>query len=298
MNLKNLLTEQSNPKSKNIDELSTLDTLRIINDEDKSVALAVEKILPEIAKAVDIIAEKLSAGGRLFYIGAGTSGRLGVLDAVECPPTFGVDYDMVQGVMAGGNNAIFKAVEGAEDSLTLAENDLKARDFSKEDILVGIAASGRTPYVVGGLKYAKSVGAKTIALSCVENPKIAEFADISLNPITGAEVITGSTRMKAGTAEKMTLNMLSTGAMIKLGKVYGNLMVDVKTSNEKLSERAINIVMTAAKVSRVESEKALKAADYNAKLAIFMLLTHLSLDESAKILKNTPSLKEALKKYE
>ena len=298
MNLNNLLTETRNPKSANIDELSTLDMLKVINDEDKSVAFAVEKTLPEIAKAVDVVAEKLAAGGRLFYIGAGTSGRLGVLDAAECPPTFGVDCDMVEGVIAGGTDAIFKAVEGAEDSLTLAEIDLKKRNFSNKDVLVGIAASGRTPYVLGGLKYARSIGATTIALACVKNPKIAEFADISLNPLTGAEVITGSTRMKAGTAQKMTLNMITSGAMIKLGKVYGNLMVDVKASNEKLIERAINIVMTAANATREDSEKALKEANYSAKLAIFMLLTHKSLEVSQNVLKATPNLKEALKKYE
>lgn len=298
INLKNLTTEKQNPNSKNIDELSTFDMLKIINDEDKTVALAVEKILPDIAKAVDITAEKLSKGGKIFYIGAGTSGRLGILDAVECPPTFGVDYDMFQGIIAGGYSAIFKAVEGAEDSLTLAENDLKERNFSNKDILVGIAASGRTPYVLGGLKYARSIGAITFALACGENPQIAEFADILLNPITGGEAITGSTRLKAGTAQKMVLNMLSTGAMIKLGKVYGNLMVDVKTSNEKLSERAINIVMTATDHLREECIKALKQSDGHAKTAIFMLLTKLSFEESQKILNSIPNLKEALKKYE
>ena len=298
INLKNLTTEKQNPNSKNIDEVSTFDMLKIINDEDKTVALAVEKILPDIAKAVDITAEKLSKGGKVFYIGAGTSGRLGILDAVECPPTFGVDYDMFQGIIAGGYSAIFKAVEGAEDSLTLAENDLKERNFSNKDILVGIAASGRTPYVLGGLKYARSLGAITFALACGENPQIAEFADILLNPITGGEAITGSTRLKAGTAQKMVLNMLSTGAMIKLGKVYGNLMVDVKTSNEKLSERAINIVMTATDHLREECIKALKQSDGHAKTAIFMLLTKLSFEESQKILNSIPNLKEALKKYE
>lgn len=297
MDLTNLTTEKQNPNTKNIDELSTLDMLKVINNEDKQVALAVEKILPQISNVVDIIAEKLKAGGKLFYIGAGTSGRLGILDAVECPPTFGADYELVQGVIAGGYNAIFKAVEGAEDSLTLAEKDLKERNFSNKDILVAIAASGRTPYCIGGLKYAKSIGAKTIALSCSENPKIAKFADISLNPVTGAEVITGSTRMKAGTAQKMVLNMLSTGVMIKLGKVYGNLMVDLKTSNEKLSERAINIVMTAAERSRKDCEEALKLADGHAKLAIFSLISNLPIEECQNILKDNVSLKKALRSY-
>lgn len=296
VDLKNLTTEKQNPNSLNIDELSTLDMLKVINNEDKQVALAVEKILPDIQEAVDIIAEKLKVGGRLFYIGAGTSGRLGILDAVECPPTFGVDFELVQGIIAGGNTAIFKAVEGAEDNFSLAENDLRERNFSNKDVLVGIAASGRTPYVIGGLKYAMTIGAATIALGCSANPKIAEFADILLNPITGAEVVTGSTRMKAGTAQKMVLNMLSTGAMIKLGKVYGNLMVDVKTSNEKLSERAINIVMTATERSREECEEALKQAEGHAKLAIFMLLIDLPVEKCKNILKDNISLKEALRR--
>ncbi len=295
VDLKNLTTEKQNPATKNIDELSTLDMLKLINNEDKKVAFAVEKILPEISKAVDVIAQKLKAGGRLFYIGAGTSGRLGILDAVECPPTFGIDFELVQGIIAGGNNAIFKAVEGAEDSLTLAESNLKERNFSSKDVLVAIAASGRTPYCIGGLKYAKSINATTISLSSSENPQIAKFADISLNPITGAEVITGSTRMKAGTAQKMVLNMLSTGAMIKLGKVYGNLMVDLKTSNEKLSERAINIVMTATERSREECESALKSTNGRAKLAVFSLISNLPIEECEKILKDNVSLKEALR---
>ena len=295
VDLKNLTTEKQNPATKNIDELSTLDMLKLINNEDKKVAFAVEKILPEISKAVDVIAQKLKAGGRLFYIGAGTSGRLGILDAVECPPTFGVEFELVQGIIAGGYNAIFKAVEGAEDSFTIAENDLNERNFSSKDVLVAIAASGRTPYCLGGLKYAKSINATTISLSSLENPQIAKFADISLNPITGAEVITGSTRMKAGTAQKMVLNMLSTGAMIKLGKVYGNLMVDLKTSNEKLSERAINIVMTATERSRGECESALKSANGRAKLAIFSLISHLPIEECEIILKDNISLKEALR---
>jgi len=295
VDLKNLTTEKQNPATKNIDELSTLDMLKLINNEDKKVAFAVEKILPEISKAVDVIAQKLKAGGRLFYIGAGTSGRLGILDAVECPPTFGVEFELVQGIIAGGYNAIFKAVEGAEDSFTIAENDLNERNFSSKDVLVAIAASGRTPYCLGGLKYAKSINATTISLSSSENPQIAKFADISLNPITGAEVITGSTRMKAGTAQKMVLNMLSTGAMIKLGKVYGNLMVDVKTSNEKLSERAVNIVMTATERSREECESALKSANGRAKLAVFSLISNLPIEECKKILKDNVSLKEALR---
>jgi N-acetylmuramic acid 6-phosphate etherase len=235
--------------------------------------LAVEKILPEIAQAVDIITDRLARGGRLFYLGAGTSGRLGILDASECPPTYGVEPELVQGVIAGGIPAIFKAQEGAEDNPELAQEDLAERGFGKGDVLVGIAASGRTPYVIGGLQYAKKLGAATIALACSANAAIAEYADIALLPVTGAEVVTGSTRMKAGTAQKLVLNMLSTVTMIKLGKVYGNLMVDVKTSNAKLEERAKNIVMEATGCSREESIAALREARGNAKLAIFIHLT-------------------------
>jgi len=273
LDLQKISTERRNPASAHIDELSTLDMVKIVNDEDKKVALAVEKILPEIAKAVDIITDRLSKGGRLFYLGAGTSGRLGILDASECPPTYGVEPELVQGVIAGGIPAIFKAQEGAEDNPELAKEDLAERGFGKGDVLVGIAASGRTPYVIGGLQYARKLGAATIALACSANAAIAEYADIALLPVTGAEVVTGSTRMKAGTAQKLVLNMLSTVTMIKLGKVYGNLMVDVKTSNAKLEERAKNIVMEATGCSREESIAALSEARGNAKLAIFIHLT-------------------------
>ena len=273
LDLQKISTERRNPASAHIDELPTVEMLRIINEEDKKVALAVEKILPEIAKAVDVITDRLAKGGRLFYLGAGTSGRLGILDASECPPTYGVDFELVQGVIAGGTPAIFKAQEGAEDNGELACQDLADRGFSAADVLVGIAASGRTPYVIGGLQYARKLGAATIALACSVSAAIAEWADIALLPVTGAEVVTGSTRMKAGTAQKLVLNMLSTGTMIKLGKVYGNLMVDVKTSNKKLEERAKNIVMEATGCSREESIAALAEAKGNAKLAIFLHLT-------------------------
>ena len=273
LDLQKISTERRNPASAHIDELSTLDMVKIVNDEDKKVALAVEKILPEIAKAVDTITDRLSKGGRLFYLGAGTSGRLGILDASECPPTYGVEPELVQGVIAGGMPAIFKAQEGAEDDIDLAAKDLAKRGFCADDVLVGIAASGRTPYVIGGLKYARKLGAATIALACSANAAIAEFADIALLPVTGAEVVTGSTRMKAGTAQKLVLNMLSTVTMIKLGKVYGNLMVDVKTSNKKLEERAKNIVMEATGCSREEGIAALEKAQGNAKLAVYLHLT-------------------------
>ena len=273
LDLQKISTERRNPLSAHIDELPTLEMVKIVNGEDQKVALAVEKILPEIAQAVDIITDRLARGGRLFYLGAGTSGRLGILDASECPPTYGVEPELVQGVIAGGIPAIFKAQEGAEDNPELAKEDLAERDFGKGDVLVGIAASGRTPYVIGGLQYARKLGAATIALACSANAAIAEYADIALLPVTGAEVVTGSTRMKAGTAQKLVLNMLSTVTMIKLGKVYGNLMVDVKTSNAKLEERAKNIVMEATGCSREESIAALSEARGNAKLAIFIHLT-------------------------
>ena len=275
LNLNSLSTEKRNPKTENIDQLSTLEMVRLMNEEDKKVALAIEKILPEIAQGIELIAEKLSQGGRLFYVGAGTSGRLGILDAVECPPTFSTEPEMVEGLIAGGYPAIFKAQEGAEDDESLGAQDLKAKNISSLDVVVGIAASGRTPYVLGALKLAQSLGVKTIAISCSQSPQIEEFADISLVALVGPEIITGSTRLKAGTAQKIILNMLSTGAMIKLGKVYGNLMVDVKASNKKLEERAKRIVMTVTGVDEDEALQSLKLAKGNAKKAIFMIMSGL-----------------------
>ena len=271
--LEKLTTEQRNPATEHIDELPTLDMVALMNAEDKKVAEAVEKILPQIASAIDLIAEKLQKGGHLFYMGAGTSGRLGILDAVECPPTYGTDYELVQGLIAGGATAIFQAKEGAEDDPALGRADLEEAGFAAKDVLVGIAASGRTPYVKGGLAYAKELGATAIALACAEQAEIAELSDLALLPVTGPEVVTGSTRMKAGTAQKMVLNMLSTGTMVKLGKVYGNLMVDVKATNEKLAERALRIVMAAAGCQRKEAEAALRRAGGQAKLAILIALT-------------------------
>ena len=236
-NFSTLTTEQVNPATAHIDSCTTLEMVRLINDEDKKVAAAVEKVLPEIAQAVDKIAESFSRGGRLFYIGAGTSGRLGVLDASECPPTFGVNPDMVQGLIAGGDSALIKAVEGAEDNRQLAEENLRERNFTAADVLVGITASGRTPYVLGGVEFAKTLGAVTVGVSCVENSALAQAVDIAITPVTGAEALTGSTRMKAGTATKMVLNMLTTAAMIKIGKVRGNLMVCVQATNDKLRDR-------------------------------------------------------------
>lgn len=271
MNFSKLTTEQRNFASANIDKCTTLEMLKIINDEDKKVAYAVEKVLPNIAKAVEVIAERLSTGGRLFYIGAGTSGRLGVLDASECPPTFGTLPEKIQGIIAGGNIALTSAVEGVEDDKEIAIADIANRKFSSNDIMVGIAASGRTPYVLSAIEYAKKIGASTVGISNVENSELAKIADIEITPVTGAEVITGSTRMKAGTADKMVLNMLTTGAMIKLGKVYGNLMVDVQATNEKLRDRALRIVMTVTGCNEIEALNALEKCGGSAKNAIAYL---------------------------
>ena len=243
--LSKMVTEGINPDTVNIDRVSTYDMLTMINEEDKKVAFAVEKVKESIAKAVDLTAERLLKGGRLIYMGAGTSGRLGVLDASECPPTFGVDFDLVKGIIAGGNSAIFKAVEGAEDSEELGKKDLINLNIKKEDVVCGIAASGRTPYVIGGMKYGKEVGAGVLSITMNSESEMASIADIDISIMVGPEVIMGSTRMKAGTAQKMVLNMISTGTMIKLGKVYGNLMIDLQASNDKLVARAKRILILA-----------------------------------------------------
>lgn len=280
VDLGKLLTERRNPYTMNIDKVSTLEMCMLINEEDKHAASAVRQVLPDIAAAVDEIAARLSRGGRLFYIGAGTSGRLGILDAVECPPTYGTDPETVQGIIAGGREAIFKAKEGAEDSLELAGQDLAAKNLTAADCVVGIAASGRTPYVIGGLKYAAGIGAFTAAVSCSPNSPIAQAAQVAITCLTGPEAITGSTRMKAGTAQKMVLNMLSTCTMIKLGKVYGNLMVDVKATNDKLAERARRILMEASGCTYDEAVGALEQTGGRAKPAIIMLLTGKSAAEA------------------
>lgn len=284
LDLNRLSTEQSNPNTANIDSVSTLEMVRLINQEDQQVALAVAAVLPEIAAAIDLIVAQLQQGGRLFYIGAGTSGRLGILDASECPPTYGVDFNLVIGLIAGGDGAIRKAVEGAEDSRELGATDLKAHHFSAEDVLVGLAASGRTPYVIGGLEYAKRLGAHTIAVACTPASEIGAIAEIAIEPLPGAEVVTGSTRMKAGTAQKLVLNMLSTGAMIKIGKVYGNLMVDVQPSNQKLIERCKRIVCEATGVDRTRAEALLDMTAYDVKLAILIEKTGLETAQAAALL--------------
>lgn len=293
--LDTLATEQQNTASQAIDAVSTLDMIRIINAEDAKVAIAINAIAPAIAQAVDLIAAHLHDGGRLFYIGSGTSGRLGILDAVECPPTYSTDPELVQGLIAGGYHAIFRAREGAEDSPQNGEADLKAHHITAKDVVVGLSASGRTPYVIGALAYAQSVGAATIAVDCSPHSSIAAHAQIDLCALVGPEVITGSTRMKAGTAQKMILNMLSTGTMVKLGKVYGNLMVDVKSSNKKLEERARRIVMTAAGCTRHTAMQALEQCRGHAKTAIVMIKNHLSASDAAAALQNADGyLRQAL----
>lgn len=285
VDLKKIATEQRNPNTMNIDTLSTLEMVRLINREDHKVAEAVSLVADKIAQAVDLIADRLRKGGRLIYCGAGTSGRLGILDAVECPPTYSTDPEMVQCLMAGGHGAIFKAVEGAEDNRELGVRDMQNISFSAGDVLVGIAASGRTPYVLGCMEYARSLGASTVAVTCCPGSMLDTFADIGIAPAPGPEVVTGSTRMKSGTAQKMVLNMLSTGAMIKLGKVYGNLMVDVKPSNEKLIRRCITIVCAATECDEETAAVALEACDYRPKTAIVMVLMGVDAQEAKTLLR-------------
>ena len=284
MNLEKLLTEERNSKTINIDQQSSLGIIEIINQEDQKIATAIQAILPDIARTVDYIVAAIQAGGRLFYLGAGTSGRMGILDASECPPTYGTHPELVQGLIAGGAQAILHAVEGAEDSDILAAEDLRGKQLNSSDILIGIAASGRTPYVMGGLRYAKSIGCRTVSLTCTPNSEMGRIADQSLTVLTGPEVIMGSTRMKAGTAQKMVLNMLTTATMIGLGKVYSNLMVDVQATNFKLKERAKRIVTIATGVSQCQAEEALTTANGSSKLAIIMILAGVSADEASHLL--------------
>ena len=279
VDLKKLDTERRNPRTANIDALSSLEMAKLINAEDHHCAEAVEAVLPQIAQSIDILYEKIRSGGRLFYAGAGTSGRLGVLDAAECPPTYGVDPGLVVGLIAGGPPAFLKAVEGAEDSAELGKQDLIDRQFSDKDALVGIAASGRTPYVIGAMDYARSAGAPVIALVCTHNSEMSHHADVTIDPVPGPEVVTGSSRMKSGTCQKLVLNMLSTCVMIKSGKVYGNLMVDVQATNQKLVRRAISIVCEATGETEEKAKAALDQCGFSCKTAIVMLL--LGLDASA-----------------
>lgn len=296
MNLKEMVTESRNKNTMDIDLLDTIDMVRVINDEDKKVALAVEKELENIAKAIDKISYAFLNGGRLIYIGAGTSGRLGILDASECPPTFGTSPELVVGIIAGGKNAILKAVENAEDNKELCIEDLKKINFNSKDILVGIAASGRTPYVMGGIEYANELGVTTVSVSCNPSSILAKTVMIPISPVVGGEVVTGSSRLKAGTAQKLVLNMLTTGSMIKIGKVYGNLMVDVEATNEKLVERQKKIVMEATECKREKAESALEDAKGHCKTAILMILGDLEVKEAKILLSEKKGfIREALK---
>ena len=294
--LSTLITEQRNPNSMNVDSLSALEIVQLMNEEDKQVPLAIEKCLPQIAQAVECIVAAFQQGGRLVYIGAGTSGRLGVLDASECPPTFGVSPEMVKGIIAGGERALRHPIEGAEDSKTQAVVDLQTIQFSSKDVLVGIAASGRTPYVIGALEYAKSLGSVTVSIASNPNSAMANIVDIAIDTVVGPEVLTGSSRLKSGTAQKLVLNMLTTASMILMGKCYQNLMVDVQASNEKLKARAIHIVMQATDCDKALAEETLKQADQNAKLAIMMILSGLDRAQAEALLeKHQGKLQLALK---
>jgi N-acetylmuramic acid 6-phosphate etherase len=283
--LEKLLTEQRNPRSEGIDALSTEDMLRVINEEDQKVAAAVAGAIPRIAKAVDAIAGAIRNGGRLFYIGAGTSGRLGVLDASECPPTYGVPHDLVEGIIAGGEPALSRATEASEDDPASGARDLMSRGFRAKDVLAGIAASGRTPYVLGAVQQARGMGAVTIGISCSEGSELSGTVDIPIEVLVGPEIVTGSTRMKAGTATKLVLNMLTTGVMIRLGYVYGNLMVNVQPKNEKLRDRARRIVRDASGVDDVRAAKLLEQAG-SVKTAIVMAKKGVDREEAEALLLN------------
>lgn len=280
IDLDKLATEARNPRTMHLDEMSPRELVEVMNSEDTKVAGAVHEVLDDVAVAVEWARDALQAGGRIVYFGAGTSGRLGMLDAVECPPTFGVSPDVVVGLIAGGEKAFVRAVEGAEDSLTLCAEELDALHLEPRDLAVGIAASGRTPYVIGGLKHAHELGCRTVAIACNKGSDIGKVADLAIEPCCGPEVLTGSTRLKAGTAQKMVLNMISTGAMVGCGKAYENLMVDVQQSNEKLEVRAQNIVMTATGCERAEAGRALAEAKGSAKCAIVAILADVTADEA------------------
>ncbi|WP_312112412.1 N-acetylmuramic acid 6-phosphate etherase [Brevibacillus reuszeri] len=294
-NLHQLHTESRNTASERLDQMSAIEVVTLMNQEDHKVAFAVQQVLPEIAEAVELIGQALENGGRLFYFGAGTSGRLGVLDAAECPPTFGTDPAMVQGIIAGGAAAMLNAIEGAEDSQELGQQDVRLHDVKKGDVVVGIAASGRTPYVIGALKEAKALGAQTISLSCNPDPDISQEADVSINMLVGPEVVTGSTRLKAGSATKMALNMLTTASMVHLGKVYGNLMVNVQATNWKLRERAKRIVMEATGILYAEAERLLQEAAGDVRVAIVMQKTGLpAIEAKQRLIRADNRVREAI----
>lgn len=286
IDLKKFSTETRNTNTMSLDTMTPLEIVTVMNQEDNKVIAAVNSQLEKIAEVVTWATESLYNDGRIIYMGAGTSGRLGVLDAVECPPTFGVSFENVVGLMAGGEQAFVKAQEGAEDSETSGHDDLVNINLTSSDIVIGLAASGRTPYVIGGLKYAKEVGCKTATISCNENSKIGTYADISIEAVVGPEVLTGSTRLKSGTAQKMILNMISTGSMVGFGKAYSNLMVDVKQSNEKLVVRAQNIVIEATGVTREVAEATLSKSNDSVKVAIVMIMFEVDYEQALSLLKD------------
>ncbi|MBG9771735.1 N-acetylmuramic acid 6-phosphate etherase [Brevibacillus laterosporus] len=286
--LEKLVTETRNNRTMNLDQMTILNVLQIMNEEDQKVPLAIAAELEQIERAIQLVIRSFKQGGRLIYIGAGTSGRLGILDAVECPPTFGTDFEMVQGVIAGGKEAFVVAVEGAEDNAELAKNDLQAIGLTDKDTVIGIAASGRTPYVIGALQYASSVGASTASLACNKGAEISHFAHVAIEVVPGPEILTGSTRLKAGTAQKLVLNMISTCSMIGVGKVYKNLMVDVQPTNLKLVERSKRIIMQATEVSYEQAAQFYEKANKNVKAAIVMILAGCEYEEAL----------ERLQKYE
>ena len=281
VNTQNLQTEGRNPNTMEMDTLSVEELAQVLHNENFLVAEAVQQALPQIAKAIEIITDRLQQGGRLFYIGAGTSGRIGVLDASECPPTFGVGPELIQGIIAGGDTALRNSIEGAEDDPEQGVKDLRERNLSSGDVVVGIAASGRTPYVIGALNAARDCGAPAIAVVNVSPSEMERSADITIAAVTGPEALTGSTRLKAGTAQKLVLNLISTGVMVRLGKTYGNLMVNVRASNEKLKDRAIRIVIAATGTERSQAAQALEGTDWHAKSAIVQLKLGVSPEEAA-----------------
>ncbi|EOY2796250.1 N-acetylmuramic acid 6-phosphate etherase [Enterococcus faecalis] len=284
MNLEGLTTEARNEATKKIDQVSTLEMVTLINQEDQKVAQAIEKVLPQIAAAIDAAAERFKKGDRLIYCGAGTSGRLGALDAIELTPTYSVSPERAFGILAGGEKAMYQAIEGAEDSKELAIEDLTQHQLTARDVVIAIAASGRTPYAVSAIEYGKKVGALTISVTCNNQSPMNQLAEIGIAPIVGPEVITGSTRMKAGSAQKMVLNMFSTGIMVKVGNIYQNLMVNVQPTNEKLMQRATNIIKEAAEIEESQAKEYLEAAQLEVAPAIVMAKAHVDFQKAKQLL--------------
>lgn len=281
------VTEQENPKTAAIDQASTLEAVRLINDEDKTVALTIEKVMPQIAAVIDKVVERLQNGGRLFYVGTGTSGRLGVLDASEIPPTFGVSYDLVQGIIAGGYDALYKATESSEDNREAGAEDLKTRGVTQNDVVIGIAASGRTPYTIGAVVFARELGCFTACITCVPDSAITQAVDIAIVPVVGPEALTGSTRMKAGTAQKLVLNTISTVTMIRLGYVKGNRMTNVKSSNIKLKERSLRILMAETGLDETLATQLLDSSENDLRVALVMDGAKVGYDEALNALNSS-----------